>query len=116
VQLVSVDIVLYTGTMAHFTRTASIQARVVPSVKTASERILNMMGLNMSEAVELFLRRVIVDKRIPFEIVALDVVDLEPTAQLHVGKSAHYRSPAATTRPREAPNEKLIFSKRRGEI
>ncbi|AGK56950.1 hypothetical protein HYPDE_26338 [Hyphomicrobium denitrificans 1NES1] len=34
------------------------------------------IGLNMSEAMELFLRRVIIDERIPFEIIALDAAHL----------------------------------------
>jgi addiction module RelB/DinJ family antitoxin len=68
-------------------RTATIQARVFPPVKAASEQILWRLGLTMSEAVEIFLRRIIVDERIPFEIVALDVVqlsDLHDTASASV--------------------------------
>jgi addiction module RelB/DinJ family antitoxin len=41
-------------------------------VKRASEEVLWRIGLTMSEAVELFLRRVIVDERIPFDLVALE--------------------------------------------
>jgi len=58
--------------MAHITRTATVQARVTPVIKQTSERILWRLGLSMSEAMELFLRRVILDERIPFEIVALN--------------------------------------------
>lgn len=43
----------------------------MPFVKAASEEILSSIGLTMSQAVELFLRRVMVDQRIPFELVAL---------------------------------------------
>lgn len=60
------------NSMTRIIRTATIQARVLPLVKVASERILWNIGLNMSEAVELFLRRIIVDRRIPFDVVALD--------------------------------------------
>jgi len=59
--------------MAHVTRTATIQARVVPAIKEASERVLWRIGLNMSEAMELFLRRIIVEERIPFDVAALDL-------------------------------------------
>lgn len=59
--------------MALITRTAMIQARVFPPIKEASERVLSRIGLNMSEAMELFLRRVIIDERIPFEIEALEI-------------------------------------------
>jgi len=54
------------------TRTANLQMRVTPAVKYASEQIFRRMGMTMTEAMELFLRRVIVDQRIPFEIAALD--------------------------------------------
>jgi DNA-damage-inducible protein J len=54
------------------TRTATLQMRVTPAVKYASEQILRRMGMSMTEAMELFLRRVIVDQRIPFEVAALD--------------------------------------------
>lgn len=49
-----------------------LQIRVTPAIKQASEAILRRIGLNMTEAVELFLRRMIVDEKLPFEVVALD--------------------------------------------
>jgi addiction module RelB/DinJ family antitoxin len=58
-------------------KSATIQVRVTPLVKAASEQVLWGIGLSMSEAVELFLRRIIVDTRIPFEIVALDPAQIE---------------------------------------
>ncbi|MDR3470370.1 MAG: type II toxin-antitoxin system RelB/DinJ family antitoxin [Devosia sp.] len=66
--------------MTLITRSATIQVRVVPRVKAASEQVLWRIGLTMSEAVELFLRRVIVDERMPFEIVALPLVGLNTEA------------------------------------
>ena len=50
--------------------------RVTPAVKYASEQIFRRMGMTMTEAMELFLRQVIVDQRIPFEIAALDAETL----------------------------------------
>lgn len=58
--------------MSRVIRSAMLQMRVTPGVKHAAEEILHRLGLNMTEAVEMFLRRTIVDQRIPFEIVALD--------------------------------------------
>jgi addiction module RelB/DinJ family antitoxin len=52
--------------MSLIVRTANIQARVVPAIKEASERVLWRIGLNMSEAMELFLRRIIIDEKLPF--------------------------------------------------
>ena len=58
--------------MSLVTRNAILQTRVTPAVKYASEQILQRIGLNMTEAMELFLRRIIVDEKIPFEIIALN--------------------------------------------
>ena len=52
-------------------KNATIQVRVVPIVKQSSEEVLWRIGLTMSQAVELFLRRVIVEERLPFDVVAL---------------------------------------------
>ena len=49
-----------------------LQMRVTPGVKHAAEEIIHRHGLTMTEAMELFLCRMIVDQRIPFEIVAFD--------------------------------------------
>lgn len=57
--------------MPRVIRTATIQARVLPTIKEASERVLWRIGLNMSEAVELFLRRIITDEKLPFDVVAV---------------------------------------------
>ncbi len=55
--------------------------RVTPEVKVASEDVLRRIGLNMTEAMELFLRRVIVDQKLPFEVVALDDTLLATTVR-----------------------------------
>jgi addiction module RelB/DinJ family antitoxin len=58
--------------MSLLTRTAVLQARVSPEIKIASEHVLRRIGLTMTEAMELFLRRIIVDEKLPFEVAALD--------------------------------------------
>jgi addiction module RelB/DinJ family antitoxin len=49
-----------------------VQMRVTPAVKYASEQVLRRIGMSMTEAMELFLRRMIIDQRIPFDVVAFD--------------------------------------------
>lgn len=80
------------------TRSATIQVRVVPFVKKASEMVLTQIGFTMSEAVELFLRRVIVDERIPFELVTLE--EAKFTTTLPAGEGT-IESTAVTHRSRE---------------
>ncbi len=58
--------------MGRVIRSAMLSMRVSPEIRLASEDVLQRLGLNITEATELFLRRMIVDQRIPFEIVALD--------------------------------------------
>jgi addiction module RelB/DinJ family antitoxin len=58
--------------MSRIIRSAMLQMRVSPEIKLASEHVLRRIGLNLTEATELFLRRMIIDKRIPFEVVAFD--------------------------------------------
>jgi addiction module RelB/DinJ family antitoxin len=62
--------------MRQVVRSAMLQMRVTPAIKMGSERVLRHLGLTMTEAVELFLRRMIVDQRIPFDVVALDAATL----------------------------------------
>ncbi len=49
--------------------------RVYPQIKFASELVLSRIGISMSEAMELFL--VIVDEKLPFEVIALEDATLE---------------------------------------
>jgi addiction module RelB/DinJ family antitoxin len=58
--------------MTLLTRTAVVQARLRPEIKYAGEHVLRSIGLTMTEAMELFLRRLIVDQKLTFEVVGLD--------------------------------------------
>lgn len=80
--------------MVRITRSATLQMRVTPGVKRASEEILHQIGLSMTDAIEIFLRQMIVEQRIPFEIVALDVATLERIETLaRQGKKARHKQP-----------------------
>ena len=63
--------------MRALTRSAVVQARVYPPVKLAAERVLARIGMTTSEAMELFLRRLIVEEKLPFEVIALEDATLE---------------------------------------
>lgn len=65
---------LYSKGMSRIIRSAMLQMRVAPEIKLASEHVLRRIGLNLTEATELFLRRMIIEQRIPFEVAALDNV------------------------------------------
>ena len=45
-----------------------VHARVHSDVKNDSERILNIVGISMSQAIDLFLRQVVLKKGLPFKL------------------------------------------------
>jgi len=49
-------------------RTSNVFARVEPEIKKQAERILNQLGIPMSNAIGLFLRQVILQRGIPFDM------------------------------------------------
>jgi DNA-damage-inducible protein J len=49
-------------------KSATIQARIDPSVKSKAQKILNKLNISMSEAISIFLTQVSLNKGIPFEI------------------------------------------------
>ena len=49
-------------------RTSSVFARVEPEIKEQAEQVLSQLGIPMSNAIGLFLRQVIMQRGIPFDI------------------------------------------------
>ncbi len=49
-------------------RTANIFTRVEPDVKEQAESILEQLGISMSNAVGMFLKQVVLQRGIPFEM------------------------------------------------
>ncbi|MCD8214721.1 MAG: type II toxin-antitoxin system RelB/DinJ family antitoxin [Clostridiales bacterium] len=49
-------------------RTSNVFARVEPEIKEQAESVLNQLGVSMSNAVGMFLRQVILQRGIPFEM------------------------------------------------
>ena len=50
------------------TRTANIYTRVDPDTKEQAEAILNRLGIPMSNAIGMFLKQIVIQKGIPFEM------------------------------------------------
>ncbi len=67
-------------------RTSNVFARVEPEIKEQAEKVLNQLGIPMSNAIGLFLRQIIMQRGIPFDMklpkpVAIDSFN---TAELNV--------------------------------
>lgn len=50
------------------TRTANVYTRVDPDTKEQAEKILNQLGIPMSNAIGMFLKQVVIQRGMPFEI------------------------------------------------
>jgi len=55
-------------TKASSTRTSSVFARVEPDIKEQAEQVLVQLGIPMSSAISMFLRQIIMQKGIPFDM------------------------------------------------
>ena len=49
-------------------KSSSIHVRVEPKVKEKVEKILNALGMTSTEAINIYLRQIIINSGIPFEI------------------------------------------------
>lgn len=49
-------------------RTSNVFTRVEPEIKEQAEDVLNKLGISMSNAVGMFLRQVVIQRGIPFEV------------------------------------------------
>ena len=49
-------------------RTSNVFARVEPEIKEQAEYVLRQLGIPMSNAIGLFLRQIIIQRGIPFEM------------------------------------------------
>jgi DNA-damage-inducible protein J len=54
--------------------TTMVHVRVDEKTKTRATKALNAMGLSVSDAVRVFLKRVAAEKRLPFEITVPNAV------------------------------------------
>lgn len=94
--------------MSRIIRSAMLTMRVAPEIKLASEQVLWRIGLNMTEAMELFLRRVIVDQKLPFEVIALDEATMAS-----IGYGSPERHPSTQPSRTEAPRKQNSGVRRR---
>lgn len=49
-------------------RTSSVFARIEPNLKEQAENVLDQLGIPMSEAISFFLRQVVLQQGLPFEM------------------------------------------------
>lgn len=71
-------------------KTAMIRARTTRDLKEAVERVLRLLGISPSEAINMFYAQIALKKRIPFE-VSLEAGDI-PENYIKVKDADHFAS------------------------
>ncbi len=70
-------------------KSATIQARIDPSVKKKAQKIFSKLNISMSEAISLFLTQVSLNKGIPFEIKIPNELTEETLIKSKNGEELH---------------------------
>ncbi|QLC26257.1 type II toxin-antitoxin system RelB/DinJ family antitoxin [Parasphingopyxis algicola] len=70
----------------------SVRARIDGDTKEAATAALAAMGLSMSDAIRLMLRRVAEEKRLPFDVKVPNTESRAAMAELESGKSEAFDS------------------------
>jgi DNA-damage-inducible protein J len=65
--------------------TTQITARIDAASKERARKILNCLGLSMSEAIELYMKQIILHRGIPFEIKLPNKTTLQAIEELEAG-------------------------------
>lgn len=77
----------YTREAMIMARTANIFAHVEPELKEQAESVLDQLGIPMSNAVGMFLRQIVLQKGIPFEMKLVFYLPDETSATVRNPKS-----------------------------
>lgn len=67
-------------------KTAMIRARTEPGLKHEAERILHLLGLSPSEAINLFFQQVRLRQGLPFEVKLPNKVTLKAIKDVEAGR------------------------------
>ncbi len=62
-------------------KTATIRARIEPQLKSEAEEILGHLGLTATQAISLFYRQLVLQRRLPFELVLPNAITLRTFAE-----------------------------------
>ena len=70
-------------------KTATIQARIDPSIKNKAQKILTKLNITMSEAISIFLTQVSLNNGIPFDIRIPNELTEETLLKSENGEELH---------------------------
>jgi len=73
-------------------KVAEIRSRIEPDLKENATRVLASCGLNVSDAVRLFLRQVVAQNGLPFEVKAPNALTVAAMEEADSGHLPHFGS------------------------
>ena len=68
-------------------KTATIRARIEPDLKSDAETVLAQLGLSATQAITLLYRQLVLQRRLPFELVLPNAVTLRTFAETDRGEN-----------------------------
>jgi DNA-damage-inducible protein J len=76
-------------------KSATIQTRIEPGIKTEVEKVLKTLGLTTSEAIGIFFRRIIMEQGLPFPVKITNPETIKAIEEAIEGKnlSKTYNTP-----------------------
>lgn len=78
---------------------STIQVRIDDKTKKSAQKVLNEVGLDMSSAIKVYLKRIIITKSIPFQILTENgLTEKEEREILKASKEAKAGKNVVTTR------------------
>jgi DNA-damage-inducible protein J len=72
-------------------KTGYITARVEPKLKASAGRVLNRVGVSTSDAITMFLKQVVLQGGLPFEVRAPNAETRKAIAELEAGEGDTFR-------------------------
>jgi len=69
-----------------------VQARIDPHIKEEARSILDELGISMSEAIVVYLKQIILQRGIPFELKLPNKATLQAVQELESGKGVTFDS------------------------
>lgn len=74
------------------TKTADVRLRLEPELKIAANEVLADSGLNLSDAIRLFLRQVVAQRGLPFEVKQPNAATLRALRDARAGRTVRFGS------------------------
>lgn len=77
---------------AHSMKSAEIRSRIEPDLKEGATRVLADCGLNLSDAIRIFLRQVVANNGLPFEVKTPNATTLAAMEEARGNALPHFNS------------------------